>query len=344
MSTEPRPQHENARVLNIKPAANFFEFVRESFPNLKLFPRQIQEAASVFGEWCDNCNPDLYLLRETYEEIASIATFTVHDVCPRCGGRKAVDAHWHSALSLGMRSGKGFLLAAMALYAEHRTLCRQPLLHTARDEGGWLRISIISNALGVSHDVIGVANQLRATSPWFIDHVELLRRNELPLPYLVQNEYAYPHLHLITCAVPRSLARIRGQTDVFVGLHEAAWFDYTGDEHDTPLGDVLRACNIGCHTIREAALSDPTIFGGYVTAVSSPYQVHDTFDNMLKKTGARYYSARIPTWNISPGHTRDLAMNNPTVLEDSYYNERDFGVRIVHKTEISGTDGSGSCK
>jgi hypothetical protein len=310
----------------IEPAANFFEFVRDNY--IKLYPRQIQEAASVFGEWCDNCNPDLRLFRETYEEIERLAVFTKHDVCPRCGDRKAPDAHWHSTLSIGQRGGKGVLLAAMMLYAEQRTLCNRPVLRPGfLDE---LIIGVVAGTENTALEIINIVSVFRSNAPWFRQYMGLLVTNKVELPHAVPGGYVYPNTNLSICMF-RSIAHVRGHSSVLLCLDEPAWYDFVGNEDVTPLESLLKACNNSCYTMREAVLAEPTLFGGYVVAASAPCLRGDTFDKALKKTGSRYYSCRIPTWNMNPALTREMFMQG---RDRDLYAERDFGVRLAHESDV----------
>ena len=182
---------------------------------------------------------------------------------------------------------------------------------------------------------MNLINILRDQSPWFSEYREFLSRNQVKLPHEVTSGYLYPHLNLYTCMLPRKVRRIRGRSMVFVGLDEPAWFDFVGVERDS-LDDVLRACNISCQTTRNIVLQDKTRFGGYVVAASAPCQRHDTFDRMLKKSGDRYYSSRIPVWNMNPTYTRD--MFNSEFQRSRWAADRDFGVRVTHDSEISEPD------
>ena len=323
MSTETRTPDERNRLPLLKPAANFFEFVRDN--QIQLFPRQIQEGASVFGEWCENCNPDLRLYNETYDEIARKAAFTVHDRCPLCHQRKALDAHWHSTLSIGQRGGKGVLLAAMALYVEHRTLC-----HPLGLEPGSAVIAIIADTENIGIEITDLIGTFRKQSSWFRDYHTLLTRNKLQKPQAKPGNYHYPHLNLWTRVLPRD-TMVQGKFLIFAGLDEPAWFDAVDDQ--ASFAEVLRACNNGCVTVRRRVLQDPTLFGGYVVSVSSPHHVNDTFDKALKRTGERYYSCKIPTWNMHPHYTSE--MFDTEFRKNSVSANRDFGVRIVHDSEIS---------
>jgi hypothetical protein len=180
-----------------------------------------------------------------------------------------------------------------------------------------------------------IQDGMRATAPWFQKHKRLLATNGLPAPVCAgTGGYLYPHTNLIVNMVPRNLDRIRSNTYVFVGLDEPAWFDVVSPGQ-LSLKDTLRACNAGCHVVRESVLEDPTRFGGYVVAASSPCCKNDTFDLALKKKGDRYYSCRIPAWNMNPRWTRDELMH----VED-YRSNRDFGVRLIHDSEISKPAGS----
>lgn len=341
-------------------AANIMEFTySSSYLNFPLYPRQLQIAGHLLGEICPYCSDKDFMYQmfdQSIGEINDRVMFTQYGQCPKCKRTKidfikADKFHLPQALIgiIGQRSGKNYLLSALANYQLHRFQTLEidgkrvsPQKYFNRGPG-MLTMTFTAYTLGQAmKNIWGVFKPMYMGSQWFKEYGKFLKYHGKRMgEELYANNSTYLRFMNksidVACAAPNQ-STLRGPTRFFFGIDEVCWhnvrIEESGKKSSSVLGtidEIWNPLNNSLKSIRQAA--DKNILKGFFdtptgldVCISSPVHANDFGMRRLRISDQdrRVFGSHYATWEFCPDYTsrNDFASE---YIANPINAERDFG-------------------
>lgn len=308
----------------------------------QLFPWQFDVARDFFELLCPFCN-DVERIKEINDVPREDQILFEHDICPECGLRKYEIAdqlvnHNEFIGVLGMRSGKGVLVAALSSAIIHEILCVKNIQQQLGLVKNQSLEAAFAAASGVqaSETVYGHFKGFYDSSPWF----QALKRSLRDLE-ISDNKYRrgdlytesdtkihFKYKNLIIRSLHSNSASIAGRTRIFAVIDELSRFD-SGESKQSAV-EVYRVLNNSLLTVR-SAISRLREEGTYnipdarMFCISSPLFSEDMSMQLLRKAKQqeRTYAVHKATWEANPEISKEDLVD--MFISDPLGAERDFG-------------------
>jgi len=301
------------------------------------FPRQLQEAMFLFGDFCPNkkCTNHKYL--DLYDQsmgnILDNITFLEYGKCPKCGkNRLELIEDFNGVFPgypvydeftgvVGQRGGKTALFGLLASYMWHRyaKIDGSPAEFFGLPRSTKLHMSFLALTFQQAKDTLwdffsGYIND----SWWFKDYHKFLDDQCKALginPVLKYKETFiwYKHKNIQASPIGPDSRIIRGPTRFGYGIDELGWFSggpksvkLNPDEIYNPLNNSLKTIRVAAKLLVKRT-GDYHVPTAYAVNISSPSTARDKIMRLLY-TSRKISSMRAchyPTWEFNPRLTRE---------------------------------------
>lgn len=341
----PTSKQSSEGTIRLVKAPNAVAFIEspEYLNGPELFPVQYQIVRDFFELLCPHCN-DGDRIRAKEDVPREDQILFEYDVCPKCGLRKkdVVDQlYLYNELTgvMGMRSGKGVLVACMSAAIIHELLCienlqkRLGLVKKQEIEAAF----VAASGTQASETVWGHFIGFYEGSPWFQELRKNLMDLELADPDLRRGNlykegeragiyYKFKNIRLKP--LHSNSASLAGKTRIFAVIDELSRFDMTDSKRSAT--EVYRVMKHSLLTIkasvsrlRQRGIHD--IPDARMFCISSPIFSEDKMMQLLKQAQSqeKMFAFRRATWEANPDITKeDLA---DEYMSDPLGSERDYG-------------------
>jgi len=243
---------------------NWFEWVRDPrFLNVTPFPKQVEIATNMLGQFCPRCTNPKLMARERFgnwlldiptsfplTELRDQVSFLEHGRCPKCKVTKpelvaSKDLNQYRNLNgvAGMRASKtvmaGGLLATYHL--ARYLLIQSPSKFFRLMDNQMLHMTFVALTAGQAYDTLWQAFKDRIDgSPWFKEYHSFLNGEAIRLGkeneqvYKVKDSFVwYGHKQIMISYCGPDIRTIRGRTRFFTAMDEKGWFDVQADSNST---------------------------------------------------------------------------------------------------------------
>lgn len=340
---------------DLKLAPNFWSWLTDKrfmASDQLLFPKQIEIALHLLGEYCPRCSDNEFAhdipFKIRIDKIWDRVVLLRNGKCPECGVTKSelveeeeLNEYYELAGVAGQRSGKTLLTSFIESYQIHRWVKSpnpQAMYRIMPQQGLMGTYVALTFAQAKENYFDTVRNYLEA-SPWFRAYHSMLddygEKYGEELYGFKETFIKYNHRNLFFAPSGPNKRTLRGRTRIAAGVDEMGWFPWGDDNKDKTKmsGDeVYKALKNSMTTMtsghaRLLKKGNDNIPKPLIVAISSPSEAGDMIMQLYNASeGNRYvYGFKYATWDFNPTLTKD----DPTIASafrlDPVAAMRDYG-------------------
>ena len=360
-SNVPVPPDLRIKDSEIPQAKNFYQWATDpefGWFGLPPFPRQLQVACILHGEYCPHCSDEEWLfdmpVRAPLDEIQERVQMLEMGMCPQCGTGKStlinegyLEDYVELALCVGQRGAKTSSTTLWESYNAHRML-KLPNPSSVYGQMSSTTLVCTFTALTFGQAVENIWNPFKnlltnseAGLPWFVKHYHPFldrRGQELgeELYQIHEHSIRYRHRNLFYSPASPSRRTMRGKTRIGAAIDEVGFFkmpqvkankeiemlDAVGT-HNALKRSLFTIKTAYKHLIREGFDNVPKPI---LYQVSSPSAINDFIMQSYRKSlgSKEVYGMKKATWEFSPIYTKEDFAEE--FRDDPILAERDYGV------------------
>ncbi len=301
------------------------------------FPRQMQMALSLFGEYCPRCSDREFiqkdglgldgLFNQNIADIREKLEILEYGVCPKC---KATQTEMYNSGELvffqalnvcaGRRASKTTFASMCYSYQTHRFLCLpSPSKFFRVLQNQSMHMMFIAVTAEQAEDTLWQGFKDRIdSSVWFPAYHKFLddaqKKAGVEIYKYLPTILSYNHKRLFAYFMAPDLRTLRGRTAFGTGIDEIALFDANASKEKVRANadETQAASASSLSTIRKAA--DLLVKAGVnwvPTAIdlnlSSPWTANDKIMELLRNSNrlTRQVGYHYPTWEMNPNISFD---------------------------------------